>query len=670
MRTHSLIVATWLFGSVVAASIPPPTAADDSAAAVPDVLHYDIVAVVHETGISEVVTLSAAVTRNPGRWTLALAPEMKLVGAESGGKAVPFTVGDRTVDLDVAGIHVEAGKPLSLTLRVEGSPLEVNKGMGFVRSQVRPDILYVRSQYPWYPRAPGDPATSRVLVEVPRSWRVRTAGTAKAPEMKGDRAVWTFERLEAGRDLGLIAGPYRRLESPLTGALALDALALAGHEKATEGLLSIATRALRQYAAQFGTLRETRYSLVEVPKEFGAGSGYGEDGYLLLGAGAFEPQAGSWAAELVAHEAAHAWWGNAVPFSDFASEALANWSMLAFLAKEQGEEAARAVRRRAVGRLEKVVAAGKDVALSEVRGFGAGMDPEVYQAMAYEKGMMLLVMVEQALGEARWRDLMRRFLESSRGKTVGWAALCDAVCGAAPEARVILEEWAGTGLPLLRTDVKAVKESGKWAVAGILAQEGTDKPRPMRVRVVATCGGKEFSSTVDLRTSRASLRFATPKEPETLVIDPDFLVLARRDAPGIADPRQAFEDAFAVVSNPKDADPQRCAKALAALRGLVASGKAENEGECRVGIGRLLFRTAKLADAKTELETALRIGVGPFHRSWASLRLGCIEDLAKRRDAAVAHYEAVVGMKGASATVVQMAKRFLEAPYRGYDRDG
>lgn len=132
----------------------------------------------------------------------------------------------------------------------------------------------------------------------------------------------------------------------------------------------------------------------------------------------------------------------------------------------------------------------------------------------------------------------------------------------------------------------------------------------------------------------------------------------------------AFDEAFAVVNDPGEADTAKLLRAIGLLRGLVAA--RVREGQCRVGIGRCLFRLGRREESRAEFETALALGgFGPFTRSWAWLRLGCIADLDGRRAEAEGHYRDVLGLPDAPNLDPQKSRAslFLERPYAGYAVD-
>lgn len=572
---------------------------------------------------------------------------------------------DRMKVLDVAGAKWtrEAGALLirptgaAVTVTLEGAPyskFSPQRG-GFLRTVVSPEITYVRGQYPWYPRLADDAATYRVSVRVPEGWRVRTRGVT------GDGK--TFLQKTPVRRIGLVAGPYRATEREIDG-VRFDAYTLStakGEERpGTARLLEVAGRAFAHYGKRFGALRASRFTLVEMPEAYGSSSGYGEGDYVLLGTGAFEKDA-PWSDGLVAHEVAHTWWGGQVTFRHFAGEALASYATLGFIQAEQGAAAARAERRKAV---EAVVGHAGGVPLTEIRDSGRGLGPEVYRVHAYDKGMMLLCMCEDALGRPALDHALGGLLEAHRGQVVDYAVLREAL---GRKVRRLIEQVERPGAAALGLTYKVKKAGRKWRVKGTVT---CDRPLKLAVHVRVLCADGNVDATVKLAARKATFGLTTETEPQGVAVDPDYRILAARPAPSGVDPQKEIELAFAVVSNPKRGERKECQDAVARLQRALEAGAGKSEATCHTGIGRCLFRLGHFDEARAALEEALRLGAGgPFHRRWVHLRLGCIADLAKRRNEAKRHYGKVLA-SSSSGYSSQLARRFLERPYRGYRRDG
>lgn len=664
-RCSAGAVAPWLLLLLLAAPGASAAAADP-----PDVLRYDLEVEIRPDRLLERVTLRAA-GEPPPRWVLELDPAVKVTEARCGDRPIPFEAADGGVALDLRGLP-SAGGEFTVVLRAEGAPREEWKSRGFVRSQVRADVLHVRGQHPWFPRAAGDPAVHRTVVDAPAGWQVRTAGEAGPPEARGDRALWTFETAGPVDRAGIAAGPWKVVALPGEGGVAFDALVTEAHGAAAPALLAAARDAFAFFTVRFGPVPRRRFSLVEMPPEFGAGSGYGESGYVLLGPGAFEAGDGSaWLPGGIAHEVAHSWWGDAVHFRDFASETLAEYATLLFLREARGEGAALDLRRAAVERWAAEAGPGGGIALADIRGFGEGIDPGVYRVHAYEKGMMILSMIGDAAGEEALGRALARFMDGNRGRRAGWTELRAALAGLGRAPAAILERWERPGVPRLRVEGEAKRSGAGFSFSGRLLLEGGEPPLPLPVTVAPAGGGK--GKEVAIRSASTPLDLKGKGEDAGVAVDPEWRVLVARDPPGGRDPQEVFAEAMKAVNDPGQADPAILARSMEALRGLLDAGAPVSRGTCRIGIGRCLFRLGQHGEAAKELEEGLAAGdAGPFHRSWALLRLGCIADLAKDRKGAEERYRAVLGLPDAGNLEFQKgkARRFLERPYRGYREDG
>lgn len=636
-----------------------------------DVLRYELDVTVQERELTVATTLAVKAAERPRKWSLALADRMKVLSAKSGEEDLPFEQSGGSVELDLSRVQASDSKELTIVVTARGQPRNrFSKARGgFLRTCVTPEITYIRSQYPWYPRARGDVATYRLTVDAREDWIVRTSGEHENPRTENGRTSWVFNQRTPVREIGLVAGPYKVVTANGAGTTVLDALVFDGHAKGAEVLLSVARRASQCYGELFGAVESQRFSLVEMPAAFGAGSGYGESGYVLIGEGAFTAAGEApWASSLVAHEVSHTWWGREVMFSDFANESLACYSTLRFLEHDQGEDAARRERRDSARRVFASASSGKEISLKDIRGWGSGLDPATYSSHAYAKGMMLIAMVEQQVGrKAMDRTLVRLFREY-RGKTLDYAGLRRALQRSGPGSRAVVAQWEMPGIPELEVEHE-IKPAGKrFTVDGTLSQKGTARPFKMSVEVTAVCAGERIRSTVKLTGRTKTFRMTTPSKPEAILVDPEYKVLAHRPLPGPADPMQAITKAFKVVNNPTETDPSVLKETIAALAEL-KDHPGGNEALCYTGIGRCNFRLGSFDEAIPAFEKALKLGAGgPFHRAWIYLRLGNIADLRKDRSEACKHYRKSVA-QGTKYWQARRAQVFLDRPYRGIEVD-
>lgn len=140
---------------------------------------------------------------------------------------------------------------------------------------------------------------------------------------------------------------------------------------------------------------------------------------------------------LIAHEAAHQWWGNAVTCRDWnefwLNEGFANFMAAAYLQHRYGEAAYREQVEGWKRRLDKLRETGKDHALIYERWLKPSADD---RAVVYQKGAYVLHLLREELGErAFWRGVraytrahyghsatsadLRRAMERASGRDLG-----------------------------------------------------------------------------------------------------------------------------------------------------------------------------------------------------------------------------------------------------------
>lgn len=254
-----------------------------------DVRHYDIAVEVLEDRLRETVAIQLVPEAGSAELKLELASAMKVLSLTSAGQDVSFEHAGWELTLDLSGVTPVAGAEVcELVFEVEGRPLNrfSEKRGGFLRTTVGPDIAYIRSQYPWYPRLDGDAATYRTVVHARGDWLVRTAGRLGETEKRGERVRWTFHQESPIFRVGLVAGPY--LKKELGSGSPIDAFVFAEDEAGAEHVMDVAQRAWQHYASRFGKIDRERYTIVEMPAPFGRQSGYGEEDYVLVGQGTIE----------------------------------------------------------------------------------------------------------------------------------------------------------------------------------------------------------------------------------------------------------------------------------------------------------------------------------------------------------------------------------------------
>jgi len=660
MRSHGFNAIKCFFGSCAMLALGLGAYGQEI-----DVVSYRIDATIESDHLTETVTLEAIAKGAARKLELKLAGSVELLSCRLGEQDVPFEHTGSDLVLDLESASAPKGE-FSLVFELKGSPYNNQRGK-FIRTVISEKNAYIRSQYDWYPRKEDDEALFVTRITLRKDWMVRTAGSLQDVSDSGERRTWTFVVDEPCRDIGLAAGAYELVERKTGSGLELDALVLEEHVAAAEILLDTASEAIEFYSTLLQPLSEGRYSLVEMPAAFGAGSGYGEVGYALIGSGAFESaEVAPWAASLVAHEVSHTWWGSEVRFSDFASEMLATYTTLRYLEASGGEEAARVQRQRFVNRIVKAATQSDLVALDTIEGWGGNTDPAVYAVCAYDKAAMLMHMLEEKMGRKSFDKVLRKLFEKNQGQTVAYRDVKKSLGGSRHKS--LFSQWEAPDIPELSEEHEVKATGASFAVKGALRQTGTPKPLELSVTLRAIADGQTYDKVVQLKKAEASFKFSCPFEPDQIVIDPDFHLV--RDLAGLVDIDALTDAIFKVANSPGNGDPAQLKSTIQKIRRVIAAGP-KDESVYHTAFGRCLFRLGELDEARAEFETALKGGAGgPFHRAWIHLRLGCISDLEGDRPTAVKFYEKALAADARYETQRKMAERFLKSAYRGHSKDG
>lgn len=637
-----------------------------------DALSYKIDVHIMSERISEKVELTATSKRPVRKLEISLASSVEIQSCTLNGADVPFEHAGWEVELDLA----KAGAPkdeFTLVFELEGKPHNFQRNR-FLRTVISPEHAYIRSQYAWYPRIHDDPALYETLIKLRKDWKVRTAGDVADIQEEGDDKVWRFVLAKPCRAIGFAAGEYEIVERVAEGGIAIDALCFPGDEQGAKRLLETVAQAIKFYTSLFGPMSEKRFTLVEMPAEFGEYSGYGMTGYCLVGSGSFQKGGGD---SLVAHEVSHTWWGREVGFTNFANEMLATYSTNRYLERYLGKDAAREERQRFRKNVSTVVNTRGGVALKSIQGWGGPLDPGLYSPHAYDKAAMVLHALEMEMGRKAFDTALKEFFQKYRDQLVDYEIVAKELGGS--KYKWLFEQWGSPAIPSLQVEYDLKKSGSSYKIKGTLLQEGTKKPFRMGITLRAAAGDKSQDVDVKVKKSKTSFKLTCPFEPDDIIIDPDcHYIFSEAGAQDIA---LLVDRAFGVSNSPADGDEDRLLQAIQDFKKIIKAVEAEKESnkqpsaklsQCHAAMGRCLFRMGKLDEAKEKLEFAINMrDSGPFWRQWIYLRLGNIADMKKKRSEALKYYEMVVDIKrNGSQKAAQLASDFLKRPYKSYKRDG
>lgn len=245
---------------------------------------------------------------------------------------------------------------------------------------------------------------------------------------------------------------------------------------------------------------------------------------------------------VVAHEVAHQWWGHQVlgprmQGTTMMVESMAQYTALMVLEKEYGRSAMRKFLK--YERDNYLRGRGKE-AIGEM----PLMRVENQQFIHYNKGSVVMYGLRDFIGEERINSAYRAFVDSFAFKGAPYPTTLDlyrSLEAVTPDSLRYLLEDGLKHITFYRnavTDAKAeVKEDGSWNVTATITcaklhtdSLGKETEVPMNDWLdvaVELEGGGEVKQRVRLRSGTNQVRLVSPREPKTVVLDPDHLFFDR-----------------------------------------------------------------------------------------------------------------------------------------------
>ena len=388
--------------------------------------------------------------------------------------------------------------------------------------------------------------TVRTRITIPEEYTGLGVGELVSDESSGGRRTVVWETGHPVAMFNVAAGRYAVREGEGTAIYHHPE-----HDYNIEEMALALDAARRYYAEWFHPFPWSVLKLSEYPGYVGGAQGFPTNIVISESAGFLdrsEPGSrGPFA--IVAHEAAHNWWGALLtpgegPGGDaLLSEGMAEYAAMLLVRQVYGDR-----ERMAFSRLRE-----RDHARSYRPGFT--LPPVRTTGGDYNRGPWIMWMLQQEMGRENLLSGLRAFIEEYKAGP-DYPVIQDMLAvlrDFAPDTAAFdafAEQWFfGSVLPEYRlSEVTKVREGDEWVVRGMVENAGTGR---MRVQVGAVAGerwsdeGDDADRSVvaeDYRDARtdvvpgagesAEFVIRAGFEPERVVIDPDVLVLQlrRRDA--------------------------------------------------------------------------------------------------------------------------------------------
>ncbi|MBI5514966.1 MAG: hypothetical protein HY909_14415 [Deltaproteobacteria bacterium] len=475
----------------------------------------------------------------------------ELDGVEVEGRAVTAQRRDGTLTVPL-GAAVRAGRGLRVTVRYHGllgqadsvNPNDFRAYGGLMVRQRNRAGRRIFASLNWPSKArrwlavrdhPRDPALVAWSVTFDRRWTVVANGAQErvTDNPDGTRS-WSFASTVPMPTYDLHVAAYddwveTRGTTPQRGT-AVRWLTYSRDARASMELYRGASEAVDFFSSRFGAYAWGTMAWVEAPI-FGGGMEHAT--VVSMDETLFDDPATSRATAI--HELAHHWSGNLVPlgsWNDFwLSEGFTEYLTARFIEAHDGPEAGRAHWR---GYLSEALG-------EELRGTPHPLrpaDPEgdvlsIFDAISYQKGALVLRMLEQRVGAEPFTRFLRGWFERHRGRATTTRALETELSAAFPSAGVpgFFAQWVhGSYHPELQVTTRydAAARSATVTVAQTQRQ-GPREGFALPLTLEFSRGDQRGRATVPLTGRSTTATVPLAFDPSTVTVDPDesaFLAVA------------------------------------------------------------------------------------------------------------------------------------------------
>ena len=475
---------------------------------------------------------------------------------------------------------------------------------GEVLAEAGNGLLYVGARGTWYPNRGLEMASFDLQFSYPQGWTLIATGkealfaTQSIASTTGEQTSrWISDRLipVAGFNLGKyreattkagdvevdtyatqsverdfprppiqVIEPMRPNPTPHVPKLVVPSQPTPALNEVTVG--EAAARAVQYFSDRFGPFPYSHLALTQMPGR----ESQGWPGLIFLSSYAFldrqgreqlhySPQRMLLIESVPAHETAHQWWGDLIPWASYRdqwySEALANYSALMMI-QERNPEGFRQVMD--MYRRQLVEKNGDGIAPMDAGPVTLGTRllssrfPGGYEAISYGRGAWLFHMLRTMLNDAVRQEeksggtgpnepfvrALRKVRQRYEGRMISTRELVDVFTEDLPPALRyegkksldwFLDGWInGTSLPTL--ELKGVKFTAKGSssiVTGTILQKDAPQDLLTSVPVYAALGGKQLVllGRVFADGEESSFRLSAPAGAHKIVLDPYGTVL-------------------------------------------------------------------------------------------------------------------------------------------------
>lgn len=582
-------------------------------------------------------------------------------------KTAPAPAGDITFVQDQVGVSdlgpsvridlgdtVAKGTPVTLRFKYSGVLNTPNGGPLLTKrlAYIGDDHGYLMYAARWFPfhNYAADLATSDISISVPSGLQI--VGYSDSPVTSGG-GKYRFVQSKPALVGNFAYGKF--VNKPLRfGEYELQFHTRPGTDTAVASYGETLGKALEFYTKKYGQ-PEMGKRLIVAQIDDESLDFYSSQGMLFISSRQFE-QGREVTEERLQREAAYQWWGLTVGLKSFddawLSQGLAEYS--AYTLRESGLTGAQLdnIRREL---LEKSLTFEQNASLIRTP---ANLDDQsvAYQYIMYGKGAFVYKLLRDTLGQQKFDQLLRTFLQEYRGKNASiddFEKLASRVAG--ENMRYFFARWVeGTGVPEFTADYLIIRtKGGKFVARGTVKQNYDNLRLPVEVQLRSEGEGGLKTETIQMDEATADFNIESSGKPLAVVIDPSYKLL--RISPDL----RVSSIARRGIEQLKEGNYVEAQTQFEAALKLDRSNSW-----IYYHLGLLFLEQRNYDVAIDNFKAALSGNLSPPWLSvWSNIKMGNAYDAKGDRNRAIAAYKRAEGLGDNYDNAQEAVKRYQATPY-------
>jgi aminopeptidase N len=561
---------------------------------------------------------------------------------------------DNTVRVTFANA-IQKGQPVVLTFNYDGrlTGNEDSPIYGIKFAAIQPDYAFLLYPSRWFPISgyTTDRFTSKISVTVPQGYTVVGSGIDSKPAAPAGMVTYAFDFTKPSfpGDIAVEkAPPVKNNSDGLTTTLYFrDAEANMANPYGT----AVADM-MGYFTTIYGLAPYANLTVVETAE--GAPNGYAAPGMIFISPQALGKQVNS---NVLANQIARQWWEIEVsPVNRnhlWLENGMALYSEALWTEKEKGASA-----------LDQRM---KDLSITALTVDNVPLiqtarledySPE-YWALSADKGAVVMQMLRSTMGDKKFFDATRAFLQEYAWKSVAtedFRKACEAAMG--EELRYFFIQWVeSNGAPEFKLEWTILRTQKGFRVQGKISQDLDTFRMPVDLHIETE--GNPEDKRIEVMGTSSEFSVDTFGKPKKVSIDPGNKVL--RMSP-------EMRVSVAIRKGEQLVQVSEFAEALKEYQRALDTQKNSSMAHYRVA--EVFFLQQNYQSAANEFRQAIDGDLNPkWIEVWSHIYLGKIFDISGQRERAVNEYTQAQRTRDNTQGAQDQVAKYLHDPYRTQSKE-